>query len=81
MRWVVKVLEAESQPGASTFGQGRLQLAAALSARKLFRTAGFRDYSSDKPNKFYVEHDSHHAMLLFQIQHGSALADCIINER
>jgi hypothetical protein len=81
MRWVVKVLEQESQPGTSTFGQERMRLAATLSARKLFRTAGFRDYSSDKPNKFYVEHLSRHAMLLFQIQHGPALADCVINER
>jgi hypothetical protein len=81
MRWIVTVLEAEAQPGTRTFGQGRLHIAAALSARKLFRTAGFRDYSTDKPNKFYVEHDSHHAMLLFQIQNGTCLADCVINER
>lgn len=81
MRWSVKVLEPEVLPGTRTVGQERMRVAAALSARKLFRAAGFRDYSSDKASKFYVEHDSVHAMLLFQIQHGPALADCVINER
>ena len=81
MRWSVRVLEPENLPGTRMFGQARMHVAAALSARKLFRSAGFRDYSSDKASKFYVEHDSVHAMLMFQIQHASALADCVINER
>ena len=78
MRWVVKVLEPENLPGTRTFGQYKLQYFNIRRVRELFRTAGFRDYSSDKRDKFYVEHHSVHAMLMLQIQHASALADCVI---
>jgi len=77
MRWSVTVRE----PVTGTFGQARKLQIAVLSIRKVFRTAGFSDYSSDRTNVFYVEHPSDHHMLMFQIQHGSALADCVIRER
>lgn len=81
MRWSVTVLDPEYPPGTRTFGQYKLQYLNIRNTRKLFRTAGFRDFSSDKRDKFYVEHHSVHAMLMLQIQHASALADCVINER
>ena len=81
MRWTVKVLELEVQPGTRSAGSVQLHYFNIRKVRELFRTAGFRDYSSDKRNKFYVEHHSIHAMLMLQIQHAPELADCVINER
>ena len=82
MRWSVTVLTPEVPvPGIGTFGQYKLQFFNIRKVRELFRTAGFRDYSSEQTKKFFVEHKSHHAMLMFQIQHCAALADCVINEQ